>query len=102
MYRRCGSRYEKRLRAAGVARIAGVDELSRLLKHATAELRPYLTIGTVAGLRRAELQRLDWKEIDLDGGLIEIPANKAKSAQHCTFRGVAQRSTITRKINKRS
>jgi integrase len=61
--------------------ILTVDELSRLLKHATAELLPYLTIGAFAGLRRAELERVDWKEIDLDGGLIEIPANKAKSAQ---------------------
>lgn len=29
MYRRCGFRYEKRLRAIGVARIAGVDEAGR-------------------------------------------------------------------------
>ncbi len=64
MYRRRRFRYEKKLRAVGVARIASVDELSRLLKHATAELHPYLTIGAFAGLRRAELERLDWKEID--------------------------------------
>jgi ribonuclease HII len=29
MYRRCGFRYEKKLRAVGVARIAGVDEAGR-------------------------------------------------------------------------
>jgi ribonuclease HII len=29
MYRRCGFRYEKRLRATGVARIAGIDEAGR-------------------------------------------------------------------------
>ena len=29
MYRRCGFRYEKRLRGAGVARIAGIDEAGR-------------------------------------------------------------------------
>jgi len=29
MYRRCGFRYEKKLRAAGVVRIAGVDEAGR-------------------------------------------------------------------------
>ena len=29
MYRRCGFRYEKKLRAAGVTRIAGVDEAGR-------------------------------------------------------------------------
>src|SRR5205823_9111026 len=29
MYRRCGFRYEKKLRATGVVRIAGVDEAGR-------------------------------------------------------------------------
>src|SRR6266852_4640280 len=29
MYRRCGFRYEKKLRAAGVIRIAGIDEAGR-------------------------------------------------------------------------
>jgi ribonuclease HII len=29
MYRRCGLRYEKKLRASGVARIAGIDEAGR-------------------------------------------------------------------------
>ena len=29
MYRRCGFRYEKKLRANGVARIAGIDEAGR-------------------------------------------------------------------------
>jgi integrase len=73
-----------RARARGMdhpIEILTVDELSRLLRHATAELVSYLAIGAFAGLRRAELERLDWKEIDLDDGLIEIPASKAKSAQ---------------------
>ena len=34
-----------------------------------------------AGLRRAELERLDWKEIDLQSRLIEVTASKAKSAR---------------------
>src|SRR5438105_14207882 len=29
MYRRCGFRYEKKLRAIGVARVAGIDEAGR-------------------------------------------------------------------------
>ena len=29
MYRRCGFRYEKKLRAIGAARIAGIDEAGR-------------------------------------------------------------------------
>jgi integrase len=63
------------------AGILTVDELSRLLANTPEELVPYVAIGAFAGLRRAELERLDWKEIDLTEGLIEITANKAKSAR---------------------
>jgi len=61
--------------------ILTVDELSRLLTHAKAEILPFLTIGAFAGLRRSELERLDWKQIDLDGDLIEVPAAIAKGRQ---------------------
>jgi integrase len=32
-------------------------------------------------LRRAELERLDWSEIDFDSGLIEVTAQKSKTAR---------------------
>jgi integrase len=40
-----------------------------------------LAIGAFAGLREAEIQRLDWIEIDLARGHIEVKAAKAKSAR---------------------
>jgi integrase len=40
-----------------------------------------LGIGAFAGLREAEIQRLDWNEIDLARGHIEVKAAKAKSAR---------------------
>ena len=52
-----------------------------LLGKADATLRPFLAIGAFAGLRMAELQRLDWKEIDLERGYITVDANKAKTRQ---------------------
>jgi integrase len=52
-----------------------------MLENATPELVPYIAIGAFAGLRRAELERLDWHEIDLGFGLIEVTASKAKSAR---------------------
>jgi integrase len=61
--------------------ILTVDQTARLLESAPAELVPYVTIGAFAGLRRAELERLDWKEVDLQSGLIEVTASKAKSAR---------------------
>ena len=55
-------------------------ELAILLRHADDALRPYLVIGAFAGLRTAEILRLDWSEVDLAGGHIEVKANKAKTA----------------------
>jgi integrase len=40
-----------------------------------------LAIGAFAGLREAEIQRLDWNEIDFARGHIEVKAAKAKSAR---------------------
>jgi integrase len=41
---------------------------------------PYLAIGLFAGLRRAEIERLDWSEIDFESGLIEVTAQNSKTA----------------------
>ena len=65
----------------GVVGILSVEETARLLESAASELVPYVAIGAFAGLRRAELERLDWKEVDLQGGLIEVTARNAKSAR---------------------
>jgi integrase len=61
--------------------ILTVEETSRLLENAPEKLVPYIAIGAFAGLRRAELERLDWKEVDLQSRLIEVTASKAKSAR---------------------
>jgi integrase len=63
------------------AGILTVEQTARLLESAPPELVPYVSIGAFAGLRRAELERLDWKEVDLQSGLIEVTARKAKSAR---------------------
>jgi len=55
-------------------------QAARLLESSTPEARPHLAIGLFAGLRRAELQRLDWSEVKFDSGLIEVTAKKAKTA----------------------
>jgi len=63
------------------AGILTVEEMSRLLENAPERLIPCLAIGAFAGLRRAELERLDWKEVDLRSRLIEVTASNAKSAR---------------------
>jgi integrase len=56
------------------------EQTRRLLESATPEILPYIAIGAFAGLRRAELLRLDWSEIHLDRAYIEISAAKSKTA----------------------
>ena len=55
-------------------------EMAKLLNHADEDLIPFLAVGAFAGLRTAEILRLDWSEVDLAGGLIEVKATKAKTA----------------------
>ncbi len=64
------------------------EELAALLARAEDDLIPFLTIGAFAGLRHAEIARLDWSEVDFDEetpeaqrqGFIEVKASKAKTA----------------------
>src|SRR5437016_7366531 len=79
-----GNPAEKSARAKVIESAIGiltVEETARLLESAAPELVPYIAIGAFAGLRRAELERLDWREIDLHSNLIEVTARKAKSAR---------------------
>jgi integrase len=56
------------------------EEMAAVLRIADERLIPFLAIGAFAGLRHAELQRLDWAEVRMDDGFIEVKANKAKTA----------------------
>ena len=61
-----------------------VDALRALLNAASdiaPDVLPMLAIGAFAGLREAEIQRLDWSEVELVRGHIEVKAAKAKSAK---------------------
>lgn len=56
------------------------EDLARLLHNADPEVLPYFAIGAFAGLRAAEIGRLDWSEIDLERRLIHVGAKKSKTA----------------------
>lgn len=57
------------------------EEMERLLKVAPSDFVPWLTIGGFAGLRSAEIERLDWSEIDLAERLVKLPASKSKTGK---------------------
>ena len=80
--------------------ILSVTELNKLLFKCPPELVPFVSVAAFAGLRRAELERLDWSEIDLEGGHIEVKASKAKSARRRLVRIRENLSTWLRHSRK--
>lgn len=56
-------------------------QLAALLKAADPDLVPFIAIGGFAGLRRAELQRLDWEQINLKEKFIRVTAENSKTGQ---------------------
>lgn len=55
-------------------------ELTEILGCASERMIPFIVLGAFAGIRHAEIQRLEWKDVRFDDGMIEIGASKAKTA----------------------
>jgi integrase len=66
-------------RKLGEISIYSADEIRRLITAADDRILPLIVIGGFAGLRHAEIARLDWQDIDLEEGFIEVKASKAKT-----------------------
>ena len=54
-------------------------EMEKLLHAAPMHLVPFLTLGAFAGLRSAEITRLDWSAINMVRGIITISEGVAKT-----------------------
>ena len=63
----------------GAIEIYSPKEIAGLLAAAPKDFVPALALGAFAGLRAAEVERLEWKDIDLAGGFIHVAAEKAKT-----------------------
>jgi integrase len=61
------------------AQVISPDEFSKLMKSAEEALRPVLALQAFSGLRRSEVERIEWPEIKFDTGRI-VPT-KTKSGQ---------------------
>ena len=56
------------------------EQFARILHAAPPRLIPILAIGGFAGMRKAEMDRLDWSAVDLERKIIEVRAGQAKTA----------------------
>jgi integrase len=56
------------------------EEIGKLLKGAPEDFKPIVALQAFAGLRSAEVMRLDWQHVRLVRGHIEITAGNAKTA----------------------
>jgi len=65
----------------GDVQILTVEQTAKLLECAEAETLPFWAIGAFAGLRRSEIERLDWAQVDFESGLIEVKARHSKTAK---------------------
>ena len=70
----------KKVKAIPPIRILTPEQFAKVLESSSDETLPYWLLGGFAGLRRAEIERLEWKDIHFDSGLVEVPALKAKTA----------------------
>src|SRR4030095_3137515 len=65
----------------GDIEILSVAQTAKLLEAADADTLPFWAIGAFAGLRRSEIERLDWGQVDFESGLIEVKARHSKTAK---------------------
>ena len=61
------------------------SELVEIFVHANPEVLPFLTVGAFAGIRHAEIQRLQWEDVQIEDELIEMHAGKTKTASRRTI-----------------
>lgn len=65
----------------GAPGILTVPQTVALLSACEPDMLPLVAISLFAGLRSAEMEKLDWSEVDIEGGHIEVTASKAKTAR---------------------
>jgi integrase len=73
-------RVERRSEKRSPVGIFTPTELATILEHASPTLAPCLALGAFAGLRSAEILRLEWSDTQRHPGFIEVAAHKAKTA----------------------
>jgi integrase len=75
---------EGKLRTKNKIQVYRPGELAELLSHADEETEPVIALGAFAGLRMAEILRLDWEDIKFKAGYIALAAEDSKTGARRT------------------
>lgn len=59
-------------------------ELRALLRHLPDDTVPFVVLSAFAGLRPAEVQRLEWQDINFETGIVSVRASKSKTKRRRT------------------
>ncbi len=65
----------------GRIRYLGHDEISRLIEEATQHLKPIIVIALLTGMRKGEILKLTWKDLDFDRQIIHVRNSKNGEAR---------------------
>lgn len=65
----------------GAPEILTPAEAAALMKASKGDIAAFHAIGLFAGLRTEEIERIEWEDIKLDDGHIEVSADKAKKTR---------------------
>jgi integrase len=60
-------------------RVLNVEEFTALLDACEPHLKPIIMVAYYMGMRKDEIVRLTWSEVDLRKGFIRLPANRTKT-----------------------
>lgn len=62
-------------------RIASEEEIKRLINACPKHLKDPVLLSLATGLRKSNVLLLEWSEVDLEKGVLDIPADKMKSGK---------------------
>lgn len=65
----------------GILSVPALNALLQITGKQKPQMMAAIAIQALAGIRREEITKLDWREIRFDGGLIEVTTGKSKTAQ---------------------
>ncbi len=75
----------RRIKAGGRARtrdrIPTVEEVQRILNHADLQLKAFILVLSSSGIRPGEGVRLEWRDIDLERGMVHIRPEISKTKE---------------------